>query len=436
MQFEKAFSALVGAPYGVAVDQGRTALFLALKALGIHDGDEVIVQSLTCQVVIDAILEVGALPVLVDSSLDDFQVSPVDIEKKLSARTRAVIVAHIYGIPCQLEQIKEITTKKQCYLIEDCAHSVGSRYKGKHVGTFGDLAYFSFNYDKPVTTGNGGMLVVNNPNLIDRIDALVNKYERVTLTREKEVIYALLLQYLLTHKRVYQQHLPIDLGVRLLKTNPSLSSMLDQFIQEVQSEDELAMMTHDHIKRQGLLPHCSIRSIMGKSFYRTKNLTRRFIPAKLPQSAKIEHHHLLMNSLRAAFGLNQLRDYDSVVQKRNRNAAYYSEHLDQGLYRLPVIDTERRPAFLKYTVMNQTGLPLSKISDAANKAGFELGNYNWPRPVHLMQPYRRIVSHDRALLSRSEQIANLALNIPMYTSIEKKELEQMVAFLNSFNRKK
>lgn len=433
-KFENAFLNIVEAPYGVAVNQGRSALLLALKMLNIQSGDEVIVQSLICQVVIDAILEVEATPVLVDNSLDDYQVSPVEIKKNITSKTKAIIAAHLYGIPCQIEEICQIAKENNCYLIEDCAHSLGAQYNGKNVGTYSDIAFFSFNFDKPISVGSGGMLVVNNPELISNVEGMLKHYERTSLQAEKEIIYGFILQHLLTQRDVYRQLLPITFGESLIRNNPPLFSMLDNLLKDNLSEAEIGRNIFDYLEGSGLLPQNASHSIFRKLSYRVKALLKKFLPTKLPQIKRIEQRDLLMNSLRALIGLEQLKHLNSVNRVRNRNAAYLAKRLDDSLYRLPKIGAERIPAFLRYPVLNQTGFPLSEISKVAGSEGFEIKNYNWPNPVHLIEPYRRILSHDRDALKNSEQIAHHLLNIPIHFYIEENELESMIAVLNAFRK--
>lgn len=433
-KFEDNFAETINAPKAFAINQGRSALLLALKSLNIGSGDEVIVQSLICQVVIDAILEVGATPVLVDNSLDDYQVSPVEIKKKITSKTKAIIAAHLYGIPCEIQEIFGIAKDNNCYLIEDCAHSLGSQYNGKNVGTYGDVAFFSFNFDKPISVGNGGMLVVNNPKLISNVEQVLKHYERTALQEEKEIIYGFILQHLLTQRDVYRQLLPITFGESLIRNNPPLFSILYSLLKENLSEVEITRKIFDYLEGSGLLPQKASHSIFRKLFSRVKVLSKRFLPTNLPQINRVERKDLLMNSLRALIGLEQLKHLDSVKRVRNRNAAYLAERLDKSLYRLPKIGAERAPAFLRYAVLNKTGLPLSEISKVAEDEGFEISNYNWSNPVHLIDSYHRILSHDRNSLKNSEQIAHHLLNIPIHFYVGENDLKSMIELLSKFGR--
>lgn len=156
-------------PCGVAVSNGTTALHLALTALGVGEGDEVIVPDITFAATINAVLYTGATPVIVDIEEDGWCISPDEIEKAVTERTKAVIPVHIYGQPCDMERIMEIAGKYGLYVVEDCAEAHGARYDGRKVGSFGDISCFSFFGNKIITTGEGGMCLTRNKELEEKL---------------------------------------------------------------------------------------------------------------------------------------------------------------------------------------------------------------------------------------------------------------------------
>ena len=166
--FEEAFSKYVGIKHSASVCNGTVAIHLALLALGIGPGDEVIVPTLTYIASVNAISYVGAIPVFCDSLASTWQMDPVDVSRKITAKTKAVMAVHLYGHPCDMDALSLICKEKGIFLIEDCAESIGSKYKGRSVGTFGDIAAFSFFGNKTITTGEGGMVVTNDETLIER----------------------------------------------------------------------------------------------------------------------------------------------------------------------------------------------------------------------------------------------------------------------------
>lgn len=167
-QFESKFAEYIDVKYATSVTSGTTALHLALVTLDLGSGDEVIVPTLTYIASVNAIAYTGATPVFVDSLPDTWQIDPSDVKRKITPKTKAIIVVHLYGHPSNMEELTEIAREHGLFLIEDCAEAIGSRYKGKHVGGFGDLSIFSFYGNKTITTGEGGMLVTNNKTLYDR----------------------------------------------------------------------------------------------------------------------------------------------------------------------------------------------------------------------------------------------------------------------------
>ncbi len=165
-EFEKKFSEYCGIKHAVAVSNGTVAIELVLKSLGIGDGDEVIVPSHTTMPTIEPILTVNATPVFADIFEDTYLINPKEVEKLITKKTKAVIAVHIYGNSADLDSLKEICDRHQIFLIEDCAQAHGTRYNGKHVGTFGVAGCFSFYPTKNLTVcGEGGMIITNNDNI-------------------------------------------------------------------------------------------------------------------------------------------------------------------------------------------------------------------------------------------------------------------------------
>ena len=164
-QFENSFSDFIGVKHSAAVCNGTVAIHVALLALGIGEGDEVIVPSFTYIASVNAINYTGAKAVFVDSDLQTWQIDPAKIENKITKKTKAMMAVHLYGQPCEMDIILSIAKKHNLFVIEDCAEAFGSLYKGKHVGAFGDVSTFSFFGNKTITTGEGGMVVTNDLSL-------------------------------------------------------------------------------------------------------------------------------------------------------------------------------------------------------------------------------------------------------------------------------
>jgi perosamine synthetase len=166
--FERIFADRIGIQHAASVCNGTLALHLALLALGIGPGDEVIVPTLTYIATANAVAYTGATPVFVDSIRDTWQIDPLEVRRHITPKTRAIIPVHLYGQACDMDSLLSIAREYRLFIIEDCAEAIGTMYKGKQVGTFGDISCFSFFGNKTITTGEGGMVVTNDKTLIER----------------------------------------------------------------------------------------------------------------------------------------------------------------------------------------------------------------------------------------------------------------------------
>src|SRR6516164_8105844 len=173
-RFEADFAKLMGCAHGVAVCNGSIAIELALAALRIGPGDEVIIPSFTIISCAAAIVRAGAVPVVVDCQNDTWNIDPTLIAAKITSRTKAIMVVHIYGLPVDMDPVMMLARKHGLFVIEDAAEQHGQTYKGKPVGSFGDIATVSFYPNKQITTGEGGMVVTNDDALAERCRALRN----------------------------------------------------------------------------------------------------------------------------------------------------------------------------------------------------------------------------------------------------------------------
>lgn len=160
--FARALAARLGLPEVQPVDSGRNALRLALHALNVCQGDEVLLQAFTCVSVPGPVLWLGARPVYVDILPETFNMDPADLRRKITPRSRAIIVQHTFGLPADLGPVLTIAKEHNLSAIEDCAHALGSTYQGRPVGTFGDAAIFSFGRDKVISSVFGGALALRN----------------------------------------------------------------------------------------------------------------------------------------------------------------------------------------------------------------------------------------------------------------------------------
>lgn len=174
-KFETEFASFCNTKYCIGCGNGLDAIILSLKALGIKDGDEVIVPSNTYIATALAVTYVGATPIMVEPIPETFNINPEKIEEKITEKTKAIIPVHLYGQACEMDKIMEIAKKYNLFVVEDCAQAHGATYKGQVIGSFGDAACFSFYPGKNLGAfGDAGAVVTNNQELADKIRALGN----------------------------------------------------------------------------------------------------------------------------------------------------------------------------------------------------------------------------------------------------------------------
>jgi len=172
-RFEADFAAYTGSPHGVAMSSCTTALRLAMLASGVGPGDEVITTPLTFCATVNAILHSGAVPVLADCRVDDMNIDPAEVERKITPRTRAILPVHFAGRLCNMEALTAIAERHDLRIIEDCAHAIETKdASGRHAGTFGRMGAFSFYATKNITTGEGGMVITRDRATAERLRIL------------------------------------------------------------------------------------------------------------------------------------------------------------------------------------------------------------------------------------------------------------------------
>ncbi len=173
-EFEKKFSQYNSRKFGVAVSSGTAALEVAIKSLNLKKNSEVIIPSFSIIATALCVVKCGLKPILVDCSLSTWNMDPEKVLKKISKKTSAIIITHIYGLPVDLQKIMNVAKKKNIKIIEDAAEVIGLKYKNRMCGSFGDVSTFSFYANKHITTGEGGMIVTNKKDIYEKCKSLRN----------------------------------------------------------------------------------------------------------------------------------------------------------------------------------------------------------------------------------------------------------------------
>lgn len=222
--FEENWCKAFDVKYAVTVNSNTSGLFTAIGAIGIQPGDEVIVSPYSMSASAIAPLVYGGVPVFADIHPDTFCMDPVSIEARITPRTKAILVVHIFGHPADMDSIMAIAKKHNLYVIEDCAQAPMGKYKGQLVGSIGDLGVFSLNYHKHIHTGEGGVITTNNSTLADRCQMIRNHAENVTAPRDiKDLTNLIGYNYRMTE-------MESAIGIEQLKKLPSL---LEQRLENV-----------------------------------------------------------------------------------------------------------------------------------------------------------------------------------------------------------
>jgi dTDP-4-amino-4,6-dideoxygalactose transaminase len=171
-RFEQAFADWLGVRSGRAFWKGRVAMYAILKAMGVGEGDEVLLPGYTCVMDVNPVKYLGATPVYVDIEPDTFNVNVDLLADAITPRTKVIVAQHTYGYPCEMDAIMDIAGRAGLPVVEDCCLALGSTYKGKRCGTFGIASYWSFQWNKPFTTGIGGLATTDDADLAGKIDRI------------------------------------------------------------------------------------------------------------------------------------------------------------------------------------------------------------------------------------------------------------------------
>ncbi len=215
-RFEEAWCKAIGISHSVSVNSNTSGLFAAMGACNIQPGDEVIVSPYTMSASAIAPMVYGGIPVFADIDSDSFCLDPKSIESKITPYTKAILVVHIFGHPADMDTIMEIAKKYQLKVVEDCAQAPMGKYKGKYVGTIGDIGVFSLNYHKHIHTGEGGVIVTNNKELAEKLQLIRNHGENVVEAKgETDLTNMVGYNYRMTEVEA-------AIGIEQLKKLPSL----------------------------------------------------------------------------------------------------------------------------------------------------------------------------------------------------------------------
>jgi dTDP-4-amino-4,6-dideoxygalactose transaminase len=354
--------------------KGRVALYAILKAMGVGPGDEIIVPGYTCVVVPNAIIYLGARPVYADINSRTFNLDPGKVKEKITEKTKAIVAQHTFGIPAEMDSITEIADTYNLYIIEDSCHTMGSKYKGRETGSFGDAAFFSSQWSKPVTTGLGGWARINNPRLRGRLE---NMYPGFVTPSGKDDL-ALRLQYYVHSKLL----------------TPSLFWF--------------AQTTYRTLSKYGLA--------VGSS-------TCEELECKMPGDYKRR-----MTKWQRKIIEKKLAGISAVIDHRRAVVVQYEKLLPQaGIVPLGW-PGDFEIVFLRYPVLVKDK---SKVLAMAKKNRIEVGDW-FLSPVHPNLSGWEKASYEKGMCPNAEWACDHVINLPTHQGIKNREIEKTVDFISRY----
>jgi len=375
-KYQRQFARYFGAERAFAFWKGRVGLYALLRALDVGDGDEVVLPGYTCVMNVNPIKYVGARPVYVDIEPDTFNMNVNLLQDKITDKTKVIIAQHTYGYPCDIDAIMSIAGGRNIPVIEDCCLALGSKYKRKLVGTFGLAAFFSFQWNKPYTTGLGGMVITGDADLAGRIESLAADEMCEPSAKEVFMLRAQLMVYrLLIYPRT----------------------------------TALAQRLFRYLTKKG--------AVVGSSS------TNEFEPVKADDFFKS------MSAAQARSGLRQLRKLDHNIAHRLSMALRYDVLLkEKGLESRSYDGGKMRPAMVRYPVR------VAKKDEALEQAaaeGIELGSW-FECPLHPIETPLASYDYEIGMCPEAEKAAREVVNLPLHMRTHEEILRKSVDFIARF----
>jgi dTDP-4-amino-4,6-dideoxygalactose transaminase len=367
-ELERMFRNYFGFNNAFSFNSGRSSLIAILKSMEIGKGDEVIVQAFTCNAAVNPILYVGAKPIFADID-ETLNISVEEIKKKITSKTKAAMIQHTFGYPAEVKKIKNICKEKGIYLIEDCAHALGAKFEDSFCGSFGDASFFSFGRDKVISSVYGGMVIVNNESLIERVSDF-----------QKELDY------------------------------PSLFWTKQQLLHPILMNKIVLPLYSSKIGR-GLLALFLNLNILSKAV--TKKENKGELPPYFPKR---------MPDALAVLAMHQLKKIDRFNEHRREIAELYEKELIKRKIGI-VFKDNKEAIFLKYPVMV---INPEKIILEARKEGIYL-NDGWSgSPIVPPSTSLKDFCYIRSSCPKAEEAAKRIISLPTHINISRRDALKVV----------
>ena len=370
-EYESAFAGWLGARHAFSFWKGRVALYAILKALGVGEGDSVILPGYTCVVVPAAVSYLGAKCSYVDIVPDTYNIDPSRLDAALDKKTKALVIQHTYGIPAAVDELLDWASKHGLPVIEDCCHSLGSTLMGKKLGTFGVASFFSSQWNKPYTTGLGGLVATNDESLAARIRTF-QEDECVSPSRAEERL--LMLQCLAHHWFFF----------------PKTAGLVT-----------------------GLYRALSSKLLIGSS-----------CPLDLTPEMP-ENYSKLMSPGQAVLGLREVEALDDNVSHRKQIAQVYRKTLEDVGWRQPHLPKGAEVAFVRYPV--RVGNKDELLKRAPWRL-IELGDW-FDCPIHPKKANPALFGYTRGMCPQAEKASREVINLPTHRKVSKASARRTVRWV-------
>lgn len=373
-RYEMSFSKYLGIKHTFSFGAGRMAFYAILKALGVKEGDEVILPAYSCVVIPNAIIYCGAKPIYVDIVPGSLNIDTVKIEEKITSQTKAICVQHTFGSFCDMDTVKKIARKYDLKIIEDCAHALGAEYKGKTAGTFGDAAIFTTEQSKIISTGMGGVAVTNDEKIACNIKKIQAKSEFYDKKKTRKIVRQVFLHNILFHPLIY------FFGKYIL-------FMLSKFNIFLDSTSEYEM--------EGMRP---------------------------------EKYPVRLSNIQARIGLSQLNRLGNNLEHRRRIASSYREILAKYGFKVPEnYENSFNPSYIRYWFLVEDREKAKKIF---RKSGIELGEW-FSHPVHPKGTNSDNLFYKEGSNPNAEFITKHNVNLPTHPKVKFKDVKRVEKVLKT-----
>jgi dTDP-4-amino-4,6-dideoxygalactose transaminase len=371
-RYEQAFARQVGSAHACAFWKGRVAMYAILKGLGVGVGDEVIIPGYTCVMAVNPVMYLGAKPVYADIEPETYNIDPALIERHITGSTKVIVAQHTYGYPAQMAEIEAIASDRGIPIVEDCCLALGSTYRGRSVGTFGAAAYWSSQWNKPYTTGLGGVATTSDPELAGRIKA-IQRTEAVQPSFKQVAM------------------LGCQLAVYRALVYPRTTA--------------LAQTVFRSLTKAGL--------VVGSSG------NEEFDPSMPDEFLKG------MSDFQARVGLRQLQRLDRAAEHRKRMARVYDELLAARGWPVPHVPADTDPVLVRYPVRVRDKQAALRT---AAKHLVEVGSW-FECPLHPIETPLEHYGYSPGLCPVAERACAEVVNLPVHPRANEAAARRTVEFI-------